>query len=246
MKKNIIITGAAGNLGEALVKSLVKKNAKVICFDNNKKNLSNLKKKYNKIDAYFCDLTDEKNLISVFNKIFKKYKKIDLLINNAGYISNSLIVSLGEKGLSRHSYDLWKKTISNNLDSTFLVSSFIIENMISNRNEGLIINISSISANGNVGQSAYSAAKSGVNALTKTWSKELSKFKIRVAGISPGFIETISTKKAVSKKIIDKLKENTPSRRLGKKLEFIQAINFIINNKFFNGKILEIDGGLNI
>ena len=168
------------------------------------------------------------------------------MINNACYISNSLIVSLGEKGLSRHSYDLWKKTISNNLDSTFLVSSFIIENMISNRNEGLIINISSISANGNVGQSAYSAAKSGVNALTKTWSKELSKFKIRVAGISPGFIETISTKKAVSKNIIDKLKENTPSRRLGKKSEFIKAINFIINNKFFNGKILEIDGGLKI
>ena len=77
-------------------------------------------------------------------------------------------------------------------------------------------------------------------------SKELSKFKIRVAGISPGFIETISTKKAVSKKVIDKLKENTPSQRLGKKSEFIQAINFIINNKFFNGKILEIDGGLNI
>lgn len=246
MKQNIIVTGAAGNLGEAIVKNLIKKNFKIICFDNDKKKLSELKKKYKKIDGYIVDLKSEKKLVTAFKRIFRKYKKIDVLINNAGFITNSLIVSLDEKGIKRHSYNLWKKTILNNLDSTFLISSFVIQNMISIRNEGLIINISSISAKGNVGQSAYSAAKSGVDALTKTWSKELSKFKIRVAGISPGFIETISTKKAISKNIIEKIKENTPSQRLGKKSEFIQAVNFIINNKFFNGKILEIDGGLNI
>ena len=246
MKKNIIVTGAAGNLGEEIVKNLIKKNFKIICFDNRIKNLNYLKKKYKKIDGYLCDLTNEKKLIFTFKKVLKKYKNIDILINNAGHITNSLIVSISDKGLKRHSYNLWKQTISNNLYSTFLTSSFVIENMISNRNEGLIINISSISANGNIGQTAYSAAKSGVDALTKTWSKELSRFKIRVAGISPGFIETDSTKKVLSKKIINKLKESTPSQRFGKKSEFIQALNFIINNKFFNGKILEIDGGLNI
>ena len=118
--------------------------------------------------------------------------------------------------------------------------------MVSNRNPGLIINISSIASEGNEGQSAYSAAKAGINALTFTWAKELSRFNIRVAGISPGFFSTESTYQSINKSYIEHIKKNTPSKRLGKISELIQGIDFIIKNKFFNGKILKIDGGLKI
>ena len=115
-----------------------------------------------------------------------------------------------------------------------------------NRTKGIIINISSISAKGNVGQSAYSVAKSGLEILTKIWAKELSSFNIRVACIAPGFFNTKSTHSSLSKFHIEHLKTNTPTKRLGKVKELMLAINFIIKNEFFNGKVLSLDGGLEI
>ena len=146
-----------------------------------------MKKRFPKINYFACDLTNDKAVNNLFKKIEKKFKKIDIIINNAGYIYNSLMVSRSSSSLKKHSYKDWKKVISMNLDTVFLASSYAIENMVKNRTNGLIINISSIAANGNVGQSAYASAKSGVEALTKTLSKELSIFNIRVVGIAPGF-----------------------------------------------------------
>ena len=179
-------------------------------------------------------------------KINKKFKSIDILINNAGLIYNSLIVSRSNLALKKHSYLHWKKVISSNLDSTFLTSVFTIENMIKNRSSGLIINISSIAARGNIGQSAYASAKAAIESFTITLSKELSNFGIRVAAIAPGFIETKSTKLALNEKQLLTIKNKTPAGRLGKTSELIGAIDFIIKNKFYNGKILKIDGGLTI
>ena len=113
-----------------------------------------------------------------------------------------------------------------------------------NRSKGLIINISSISANGNAGQSAYSAAKAGVNALTKTWSRELSMFGIRTAGIAPGFFDTPATHTALKENTLKKIISEIPSKRLGNLEELTKSVLFIIENDFFNGKILEIDGGM--
>ena len=127
-----------------------------------------------------------------------------------------------------------------------LISSKVIQSFCNNRKKGLIINISSLSSKGNQGQSAYSAAKSSIEILTKIWSKELAPFGIRVTCIAPGFFETQSMKKEMSLSQINHIKSNTPLKRLGKTSEIVSAIKFIINNKFFNGKVLPIDGGLNI
>ena len=118
--------------------------------------------------------------------------------------------------------------------------------MVEHRTKGLIINVSSISANGNVGQSAYSAAKAAVNALTVTWSKELGMFGIRSTAIAPGIVDTSSTQRSLSEANIRKWKKNTPLGRLGKLEEISESVKFIIENDFFNGRILEIDGGLKI
>ena len=243
--KKIVITGASGNIGTEITKYFYNK-YHLICLDKNLNTLKVLKKKFPKIEIYKLDLNNLKNLSTIIKKITKKNKQIDILINNAGKIFSNPIIRFKAGKIEKHSFKDWEEVIKTNLTSTFNISSFLIENMVANRNPGLIINISSIASEGNEGQSAYSAAKAGINALTFTWAKELSRFNIRVAGISPGFFSTESTYKSINKSHINHIKENTPSKRLGKLSELIHGIDFIIKNKFFNGKILKIDGGLKI
>jgi 3-oxoacyl-[acyl-carrier protein] reductase len=118
--------------------------------------------------------------------------------------------------------------------------------MVTRRHKGAIINISSIAASGNVGQSAYSATKAAVNALTVTWSKELGMFGIRCNSIAPGFMDTPSTQNALSEAKIKQYQKNTPLGRLGKTEEILQALEFIIENDFYNGAVLQLDGGLKL
>ena len=245
MKKIIIITGASGSIGSEIVKYFYKNND-LICIDIDKKNLRILKNKFKKIKIYQCDLTNKKKVEQLINQLNTKYTYFDILINNAGMIYSHPIIKLNTKGLKLHSYANWKKVLDINLNSIFLFSSKIIENFCNNRTKGVIINISSISAKGNIGQSAYSVAKAGVEVLTKIWAQELSSFNIRVACIAPGFFNTKSTHNALSNFQIDHLKKNTPSKRLGATKELMLAINFIIKNEFFNGKVLSLDGGLEI
>lgn len=243
--KRIIVTGASGSIGTEIVKYFYKKN-ELICIDIDKENLKILKNKYKKIRTYQCDLTSKKKVDHLMYQLNTKYKHFDILINNAGKIYSNPIIKLSSNGLKSHSYTDWKKILDVNLNSVFLFSSSVIENFCKNRTKGVIINISSISAQGNIGQSAYSVAKSGVEILTKVWAQELSSFNIRVACIAPGFFNTKSTNRSLSNFQINHLKKNTPLKRLGSTKELVQAINFIIKNKFFNGKILPLDGGLEI
>lgn len=243
--KRMIITGATGSIGSELVNYFYK-NYELICIDIDNQKLKILKKKFQKIKIYECNLTNQKQVNQLIKKLYLKFNNIDILINNAGSIYSQPIIKLGTKGFIPHSFSNWKKIIDLNLNSVFLFSSKIIEILCKNRTSGVIINISSISARGNIGQSAYSVAKSGIETLTKIWAQELSTFNIRVTCIAPGFFNTISTYKSLKNSQIEHIKNSTPLKRLGKTSELILAINFIIKNKFFNGKVLSLDGGLEI
>ena len=105
------------------------------------------------------------------------------------------------------------------------------------------MNISSISRAGNPGQSAYAATKAGIDALTVTWSQELAPYHIRVVAIAPGFAETGMTEN-IPPVFVDGIKEQTPLKRFGRLDEFGHAVQFVIENDYLNGKVLELDGGL--
>ena len=108
----------------------------------------------------------------------------------------------------------------------------------------MIINFSSINSKGVKGQAAYSSSKKAIETFSKVLAQELGILKIRVVCIAPGYFDLVSTNKNLSKNNKNSLINETPLRRFGKIKELIEAINFIISNKFFNGKILKIDGGL--
>jgi len=115
----------------------------------------------------------------------------------------------------------------------------------SRSNEGVIINISSISRAGNVGQTNYSAAKAGVAAMTVTWAKELARYNIRVASIAPGFCATRMVS-AMPSEIQNRITSTIPARRFGQADEIAGASLFIVQNDYFNGRVLEVDGGLRL
>lgn len=242
-KQSIIITGCNSGLGEYLSKSFCDIGLFVIGIDKNKSNFFEQKDSF---DGFECDLTDEKSTISTFDEICSKSTNITALINNAGLIHNELIINLLDRNSPKHSFKNWQKVIDANLTSTFLSSREVSNYWIKKRIRGNIINISSICALGNVGQSAYSSAKAGIEALTKTLSKELSPFGIRTNCIAPGFFDTASTKNALSEQKLQQLVERIPLKRLGEPKEILSTVNFILENQYLNGAIIPLDGGMNL
>lgn len=244
-KATILITGGANGIGKQLAKDLQTSAEKIIIIDKDIRSIEKLKQTDSLIESFNCDLTDHQQVEITINKIFERFK-VNIIINNAGLIRNFPLVSLLDKEHTKKNISSWQDTIATNLNATFYVTSFSAQKMIDTRTKGVIINMGSISATGNIGQSAYSAAKAAINALTVTWSKELAMFGIRTAAIAPGFFDAGSTHNSLSETQIKQWQENIPLKRMGNIKEIFSAVEFIITNDYFNGKILEIDGGLRI
>ncbi len=117
--------------------------------------------------------------------------------------------------------------------------------MIEAAHEGAIVNISSISRAGNMGQSNYAAAKAGVHALTVTWSQELARYGIRTGTVAPGFIATEMTA-AMRPDMLERISSSVPLKRLGEPDNIAQSVAFVMENDYFSGRIIECDGGLRL
>lgn len=242
--KRVIVTGGVRGLGRSMVDLLVSKGAVVAVFDNNAQGLAALGAQYPDLYCIECDVSNYEQVVEMTNLYHAEFKCADVLINNAGVLFSAPLVRLSSSGIEKHDLAMWNKTLAINLSSVFYMTVCIVEKMITTRTKGVIVNISSVSASGNVGQSAYSAAKAGVNALTATWAKELSAMGIRVAAVAPGFTETESTKEALSEAMLQETIKKVPLRRLAQPQEIAQGVISVIENDFFNGKVFELDGGL--
>jgi len=242
--KNCIVTGGVKGIGYEVVKRLLAVNANVAVLDIDKSGLDAIKELHPQIAVYECDLIDAEWVQSTIEDFFQKNGSVDVLVNNAGYLFNSPLVHFAPGGIIKHSIEEWKKAIDINLSSLFYTGVNVAEKMLAKRTKGLIVNISSVCASGNKGQSAYSAAKAGVNALTATWAKELSMMGIRVIAIAPGYTNTPSTNRVLTPEAIKEIKKDIPLRRLGKVEEIADGILDVMKNDFFNGKVFELDGGL--
>ena len=242
--KIAIITGGASGLGKSITELLLKNGTKVAVLDFDKEALEDLEDNEN-ILKIFCDITKDDEIQNALNRIKNRFKIIDILVNNAGILHSEPLINITSKH-KRHSIESWKKTIDINLTAAFVMGSYVAEQMVENRIKGIIINISSISAKGNIGQSAYSASKAGLESMTKVWAKELGSFGIRCVAIAPGFIDIKSTHKALSEDKLNNIKKQTPLRMLGDVKDIAEIIKFSLENDFINGKTLRIDGGFSI
>ena len=239
--KKIIISGGSSGIGLYLGQKLSEKGAKIISLDIEELNSS----KHN-IQFQKCDVSNSREVSDVVETIFDDNFVPDVIINNAGLIHSELLCKFTDDGFQSHEILNWKKVLSVNLDGVFYLTNAVILNLTKIRRSAVFINISSICAEGNAGQSAYSASKAGVNALTKTWSKELSYLGNRFNAISPGFIDTESTRRSLSNADIKHIKTKVPLKRLGDLNSIYQSVEFCILNEYLNGEILNINGGLTL
>ncbi|MGZ3867331.1 MAG: SDR family NAD(P)-dependent oxidoreductase [Bacteroidia bacterium] len=239
-----LITGAAKGLGAAIVNDLLAKDAVVIALDKDEAALATLPSN-EKLHRFKVDLLDKEDLNKTLQDIFKAFK-VNVLVNNAGVLHNKPLVSFGKEGFTKLTDEELDLVININLKAPILISREVVEHMIKSRTKGVIINISSISANGNIGQSAYSSSKAGIESFTKVISKELGVMGIRAACIAPGYMNTESTNEIMNPDYLNGIVKNVSLRRLGLASEVAEGVRFIIENNFFTGKVLAIDGGLTI
>jgi 3-oxoacyl-[acyl-carrier protein] reductase len=242
----IIITGAGAGFGKSMALSFAQNGAIVYALDIDEKALSQLKEENASLITFKCDVSDNTQVESVIDQIYDIDKSVNVLINNAGIMKNAPLVNMLQRPDSRHSIDLWQKVIQVNQNSVFYTTRSFANKMIKSRNKGVIINISSISARGNIGQTAYAASKAAVEAMTKVWAKELGFFGIRSVAIAPGFMDTAGTHDALEEKMLNKWIEQTPLRRTGTINEVVASVKFAIENDFVNGEVINVNGGLTI
>ena len=246
----VAITGAAGGLGAAMAKRLAQQGARLALLDFNPDVLEELSKSLGlpaeDLLVVPCDVSDESQVDTAFESIAGHFSGLDLLINNAGITRDALMLKFKDgQRVSRMSLDHWHAVINVNLTGVFLCARAAAEQMVGAGNGGLIINVSSISRAGNMGQSNYSAAKAGVAALTVTWAKEFSRYGIRVNTISPGFIGTEMVR-SMKPEALAKLQAMIPEGRVGEPDEIAHTVQFLMENDFVNGRNIEIDGGMRL
>ena len=236
--KNIIVTGASGGIGNAIVDKLNKAGANILASGTRIEKLEELKEKYRNIKVLKFDISQSDKIEEfIENATNKLGGNLDCIVNNAGITQDNLAI--------RMSLDEWRKVIDTNLTSTFLMSKFAIKKMLKNKS-GKIVNITSVVGHtGNLGQANYTASKAGIIAMSKTLAIEYAKKNINVNCISPGFIKT-----AMTNKIDEKFKEiiisKIPSARLGEPEDIANAVLFLASNQsdYINGETLHVNGGM--
>ncbi|HEY8383542.1 MAG TPA: SDR family oxidoreductase [Microvirga sp.] len=239
----VLVTGAARGLGLAIARHLRDQGGIVVAADRDSTELGQLDEN---LHTVCMDVTDPEQVRQAVSTICDRHRRIDVLVNNAGMIHSEPLVNIMQPDRMMHDLDRFRECLSVNLESVFIVTSAVVEQMARRRIRGSIVNISSISARGNEGQTAYAAAKAGVNAMTVTWAKELGRLGIRCNAVAPGFIDSPSTRQALSAPIIKHVEANTPLRRLGRAEEVAKAVASLIDNDYVNGVVLDVNGGLSI
>lgn len=240
--KGIIVAGGAGHLGRAIAAALCRRGAQVAIIDNDAhgaEKIATLEVTYVRADA-----GDDASAGRAIANVAAKLHRIDALINCTGSIHSEPLINLLNKEQRRHRRDTWDKVIYSNLTATFTLTARVVEHMALARTKGVIVNFSSVSAAGNPGQSAYSAAKAGIEALTVVWARELGPLGIRVVAIAPGFVETGSTRKALSEASLKDCIRRTPLGRLAAPDEIATSVIFVLENDFLTGRTIAIDGGV--
>ncbi len=242
--KNIVITGGARGLGRRYALDMKNLGAKPFALDVSQENLEALREEYG-IPGTVVDVSREQAVEEFFESYTAEYGAPEVLINNAGITADGLLIKSKNGKINKFNFSDWEKVLKVNLTGVFLCGREAAYQMVKHNVKGVIINISSISRAGNMGQTNYSATKSAVDAMTVTWAKELSRHGIRVGAIAPGYISTDMVEK-IRPEILEKIVRKIPMGRLGRMEEISRAAQFIISNDFFSGRVLEVDGGMRI
>ena len=235
--KKILITGATGGIGNALVKKFSLLGGNVLATGTKNEKLDLLKKDFPKIITLNFDISKHDKVEEFIENVFSQLNGIDILINNAGINMDNLSL--------RMKNEEWKKVIDINLGSTFLLCKYGIKKMLKNK-YGRVINITSIVGHtGNLGQSNYAASKAGIIGMTKSLAIEYAKKNITLNCVSPGFIQTKMTDN-IADNIKEVLTSKIPMAKLGTGEDVANTVAFLSSDaaSYITGETVHVNGGM--
>ena len=236
--KTALVTGATGAIGGSIAKKLLLLGANVIITGTNKKKIDDLRKELGpKSLSLIADLSKDKEIEDLYDQSIKKFKSIDILINNAGTNKDALSI--------RMTKEQWDEVININLSAAFKLSQLVIKSMMKQK-WGRIIGISSIiGIVGNAGQANYAASKAGMIALHKSLALEFASRRITVNCIAPGFIESTMTE-VLSNEQKEIMLKKIPVGNIGKPNDIANCVAFLTDEKasFITGSTVNINGGM--
>ena len=246
--KVIAVTGGGRGLGRAMALAFADKGGHVALIDLNEAELAEtrtlVEAKGVRAATYVANVSREEVVVAALDGVVRDLGRLDVMINNAGITRDGLLVKVKDgQVVSKMSMEQWNAVIGVNLTGVFLGGREAAERMIKLGHGGVIINISSVSREGNLGQTNYSAAKAGVAAMTVVWAKELARFGIRAGAIAPGFCAT-EILSAMKPEVLEKVMAPVPLKRLGEPAEVAHTAVYIAENDFFTGRTIGLDGGL--
>tara|TARA_Y100000591_G_scaffold114558_1_gene97940 strand:- start:4259 stop:4990 length:732 start_codon:yes stop_codon:yes gene_type:complete len=235
--KKILVTGATGGIGGAIVNNFLSLNATVLGTGTNSEKLNSLKSKYPNLLTEQFDISKHEKIEEFIDKIYSSMNGLDILVNNAGVTKDNLSL--------RMKNEEWQKVIDVNLTSTFYLCKFAIKKMLKNK-FGRVVNITSIVGHtGNIGQVNYSASKAGIVAMSKSLAIEYAKKNITINCVSPGFIQTKMTD-SISEQIKSELTSRIPMNRLGRGEDVSNTVAFLSSeaSSYITGETIHVNGGM--
>lgn len=238
--KIAVITGAARGIGRACAERLARDGMTAVLLGRTlgsvEKAAEELRGEGLDAAAFACEVTDRAYVEAAAAAILERYGRVDVLVNNAGITKDAMFHKM--------SYDNWDAVINTNLTGVFNICRAFVPAMREARS-GCIVNLSSTSALGNIGQANYAASKAGIMGLTRTLAKELGPYGIRVNAIMPGSTRTdmFST---VPEELVKKIESGVPLRRLAEPAEQASVVSFLCSEdaSYITGQSIAVDGGL--
>lgn len=249
----IIITGGAQGMGRHFALRLAEAGAQVAVGDVNEVGLAETLEAAKtatkgKVHARRLNVADEADVASFVAWAHGAMGGLNGLVNNAGILRDGLLVKKDREtgAVKKLTKEQWDAVIAVNLTGATLITRDVVAKMVeTNQRPGVVVNISSIARHGNRGQSNYTAAKSALAANTVTWSKEFAAFGVRVGAVAPGMIETPMTQ-GMNQKARDGLVAAIPVGRIGLPEDIWLAVRFVLECDYFNGRCIDVDGGLSM
>jgi 3-oxoacyl-[acyl-carrier protein] reductase len=246
----IIVTGAAQGMGAHFARRLAEAGATVAAGDVKEDGLAALAESAKGLPGTIhtrkLDVSSEADVGAFVEWAFGAMGGLNGLINNAGILRDGLLVkkdrTTGE--ITKLSKESWDAVIAVNLTGASLMVRDAVAKMVSaEQGPGVVVNMSSVARHGNRGQSNYTSAKAALAANALTWAREFAPFKIRVGAVAPGMVETPMTQ-GMNQKARDALVANVPVGRIGVPEDIWLAVKFVLECDYFNGRTIDVDGGL--
>jgi 3-oxoacyl-[acyl-carrier protein] reductase len=241
MQKVAIVTGAAQGIGRVIAGRLIREGMNLSVIDIKEKQLNEfvdqVSTKDIKVLAFPADVSLKHDVDQAVHETLKHFKRIDLLVNSAAVVH--------VKELSKLPEEEWDKIISTNLKGYFLLSRAVLPVMIK-QNFGNIVNISSVEGiMSDAGLAAYSASKGGINALTRSLSREVGKYGIRINAICPGWIDVVSNPAKETDRNYKEYRKRCSLNRAGKPEEIAAVVIFLASPEasYITGQLICVDGG---